>query len=186
MNIHHERIQERAYALWVEEGRIHGRDNDYWFRAERELNYAGKASPNAAGEESSQPEARGGQAGRLRPDLPDDFDQGSRPDPRREPRDRPRAERDAAFGRRQAWLRAMQEDRAAPAFADRAPIAGEVDDDIIELVLPAHALVAGRVGQPDGAVVIAVARRVAPAVATVDPAHDQPRRRPPHAVRPIE
>ena len=48
MNIHHERIQERAYALWVEEGRIHGRDNDYWFRAERELNYAGKAAPNAA------------------------------------------------------------------------------------------------------------------------------------------
>ena len=48
MNIHHERIQERAYALWVEDGRIHGRDNDYWFRAERELNYAGKAAPNAA------------------------------------------------------------------------------------------------------------------------------------------
>jgi Protein of unknown function (DUF2934) len=48
MNIHHERIEERAYALWVEEGRIHGRDNDYWFRAERELNYAGKTAPNAA------------------------------------------------------------------------------------------------------------------------------------------
>ena len=73
MNIHHERIQERAYALWVEEGRIHGRDNDYWFRAERELNYAGKAAPNAAptmasespvsGEESPRTEARCGQTG---------------------------------------------------------------------------------------------------------------------------
>ncbi|MFL5166236.1 MAG: DUF2934 domain-containing protein [Microvirga sp.] len=50
MNIHHERIQERAYALWVEDGRIHGRDNDYWFRAERELNYAGKAAPMVAGD----------------------------------------------------------------------------------------------------------------------------------------
>ena len=42
MNIHHERIQERAYALWVEEGRVHGLANDYWFRAERELNYVGR------------------------------------------------------------------------------------------------------------------------------------------------
>jgi hypothetical protein len=48
MNIHHERIQERAYALWVQEGRIHGRENDYWFRAEHELNYAGKTARNIA------------------------------------------------------------------------------------------------------------------------------------------
>jgi Protein of unknown function (DUF2934) len=45
MNIHHEQIQERAYALWVEEGCVHGRAEDYWFRAERELNYAVDAAP---------------------------------------------------------------------------------------------------------------------------------------------
>ena len=29
MNIHHERIQERAYALWVEDGRIQFRPDIY-------------------------------------------------------------------------------------------------------------------------------------------------------------
>ena len=49
MDTHH-RIQERAYALWVEEGCVHGCADDYWFRAERELNYAPQpeANENAA------------------------------------------------------------------------------------------------------------------------------------------
>jgi Protein of unknown function (DUF2934) len=48
MDTHH-RIRERAYALWVEEGCVHGRADDYWLRAEREL-YAlqPEANENAA------------------------------------------------------------------------------------------------------------------------------------------
>jgi topoisomerase IA-like protein len=33
----HERISERAYLIWVAEGRIHGRHDDHWQRAEREI-----------------------------------------------------------------------------------------------------------------------------------------------------
>lgn len=31
------RIQQRAYHLWLEEGQPHGRDEEHWHRAEREL-----------------------------------------------------------------------------------------------------------------------------------------------------
>jgi hypothetical protein len=31
------RIRERAYTLWVEEGRIPGRSDEYWYRAEQEV-----------------------------------------------------------------------------------------------------------------------------------------------------
>ena len=31
------RIEERAYHFWLEEGRPHGRHNEHWQRAEREL-----------------------------------------------------------------------------------------------------------------------------------------------------
>jgi hypothetical protein len=48
MNMQHEQIQERAYALWIEEGRVHGRADDYWLRAERELNHGVKAAPAEA------------------------------------------------------------------------------------------------------------------------------------------
>jgi hypothetical protein len=32
-----ERIKERAYALWLAEGRAHGKHQDHWHRAEREI-----------------------------------------------------------------------------------------------------------------------------------------------------
>ena len=35
-----QRIQERAYALWLEEGCQHGRAHEHWLRAERELVHA--------------------------------------------------------------------------------------------------------------------------------------------------
>jgi hypothetical protein len=35
-----QRIQERAYALWLEEGCQHGRAHEHWLRAERELSQA--------------------------------------------------------------------------------------------------------------------------------------------------
>jgi len=31
------RIRERAYHIWVEEGRIDGRQEEHWHRAEREI-----------------------------------------------------------------------------------------------------------------------------------------------------
>ena len=32
-----ERISERAYQIWVAEGRLHGRHDEHWQRAEREI-----------------------------------------------------------------------------------------------------------------------------------------------------
>ncbi len=33
----HERITERAYQIWLAEGRVHGRHIEHWRRAEREI-----------------------------------------------------------------------------------------------------------------------------------------------------
>ena len=33
----HERIRQRAYQLWEQEGRLHGREHEYWLRAEAEV-----------------------------------------------------------------------------------------------------------------------------------------------------
>jgi hypothetical protein len=33
----HERISERAYQIWVAEGRPHGRHDEHWQRAEHEI-----------------------------------------------------------------------------------------------------------------------------------------------------
>lgn len=35
-------VAERAYSIWEEEGRPHGRDHAHWHRAERELTGNGK------------------------------------------------------------------------------------------------------------------------------------------------
>lgn len=32
-----QRIRDRAYAIWLEEGRPNGRDADHWFQAERAI-----------------------------------------------------------------------------------------------------------------------------------------------------
>ncbi|MGA8758737.1 MAG: DUF2934 domain-containing protein [Stellaceae bacterium] len=42
-------IRERAYAIWVEEGRADGKDLEHWLRAEAEINSADQESkePNA-------------------------------------------------------------------------------------------------------------------------------------------
>ena len=32
-----QKVRERAYALWEREGRPHGRAEEFWFTAEREL-----------------------------------------------------------------------------------------------------------------------------------------------------
>ncbi len=40
------RIQQRAYELWENEGRPHGREQDHWQQAEREI--TGRNASNAA------------------------------------------------------------------------------------------------------------------------------------------
>jgi hypothetical protein len=37
MNPTEEEIRIRAYDIWVENGRPHGRDEEFWSQAEREL-----------------------------------------------------------------------------------------------------------------------------------------------------
>jgi hypothetical protein len=32
-----QRITERAYQIWVAEGRVHGKDHEHWQRAERQI-----------------------------------------------------------------------------------------------------------------------------------------------------
>jgi len=50
----HERISARAYQIWVMGGRIHGKDEEHWHRAEREIadeeqRVAGALANRAAG-----------------------------------------------------------------------------------------------------------------------------------------
>ena len=56
-------IAQRAYSLWEEEGRPHGRDRDHWERAQRELSSrpesAASAGPGLQGTPYT-PEATGG------------------------------------------------------------------------------------------------------------------------------
>jgi hypothetical protein len=64
------RIQERAYRLWLEEGQPHGRHDEHWHRAERELieeeSRLREASParasRDAAEASGAPELSAGKA----------------------------------------------------------------------------------------------------------------------------
>jgi hypothetical protein len=37
MNVESKNIQERAYHIWENEGRPHGRDFEHWLKAEQEL-----------------------------------------------------------------------------------------------------------------------------------------------------
>lgn len=41
MGSEHDKIRARAYDLWDQDGRQHGREQDYWLQAERELAAAG-------------------------------------------------------------------------------------------------------------------------------------------------
>jgi hypothetical protein len=37
-------IRERAYALWQQDGGVHGRADQYWYQAEREIRAASLSS----------------------------------------------------------------------------------------------------------------------------------------------
>ena len=55
-----ERIKERAYAIWLAEGRVHGKHHDHWHQAEREIaaeEGAGTAAGGAAARRPSRARA---------------------------------------------------------------------------------------------------------------------------------
>ena len=60
-----QRIQERAYALWVEEGYVDGRADEHWLRAERELSYMAGPEANENKAKPKKSEAPGRQARRI-------------------------------------------------------------------------------------------------------------------------
>lgn len=43
-----QQVEERAYALWESQGRLHGHDLDHWLQAEIEINAAQLTSPKSA------------------------------------------------------------------------------------------------------------------------------------------
>lgn len=43
-----QRIRDRAYAIWLDEGRPHGRDADHWLQAERAIRAEAAAIPDHA------------------------------------------------------------------------------------------------------------------------------------------
>ena len=49
-----ERIRQRAYAIWQSEGHTHGREEEHWHRAEREI-AAEEAEPNKAPRRAPRP-----------------------------------------------------------------------------------------------------------------------------------
>jgi hypothetical protein len=49
-----ERIKERAYAIWLAEGRVHGHHQEHWHRAEREI-----AAEETAGQPAGDETPRG-------------------------------------------------------------------------------------------------------------------------------
>jgi Protein of unknown function (DUF2934) len=51
-----ERIRQRAYELWVAEGRPHAKDIEYWLRAEKEITDAAAAPAAAEGGPANESE----------------------------------------------------------------------------------------------------------------------------------
>ena len=63
-----ERIKERAYAIWLAEGRVHGKHQDHWHRAEREI--AAEEAGGTARRPSRARTAAAGEAGTTAPKRP--------------------------------------------------------------------------------------------------------------------
>ena len=60
------RIRERAYALWEEDGRPEGREQDYWLRAEEDIlnqSVTGEEDPFEALDHQPPGSDRGSQPG---------------------------------------------------------------------------------------------------------------------------
>ncbi|MGE0260883.1 MAG: DUF2934 domain-containing protein [Alphaproteobacteria bacterium] len=84
------RIRERAYHLWLEEGRPDGRDGEHWRRAERELTEREQGLRDAPSGTGSTSDADAGAAG-TRPSR-------AKPGAAARPEAKPRASRSRATG----------------------------------------------------------------------------------------
>lgn len=62
-----QRIRERAHEIWVQEGRQHGRDQDHWEQAKRELAHkAGDAVETVETEAQASVSGKSGRGGRVK------------------------------------------------------------------------------------------------------------------------
>src|SRR5262245_36842847 len=93
---------------------------------------------------------------------------------------------DAALGRRVARPCHVHENGAAETFRARTIVVVQHDHYVVKLVLAPKPLGAGRIGKAHGAIVVAVGRGIAPAVAGADRPYRQRCPRSPYPVRPIE
>ena len=77
---HIERVRLRAYAIWMDEGQVDGREHEHWHQAEREIAAETSAhAPPAAAEpkETSQAAAGGSKATGMAPPSPKPATAGS-------------------------------------------------------------------------------------------------------------
>ncbi|UJW87223.1 DUF2934 domain-containing protein [Devosia sp. SL43] len=54
-SINDDDIRDRAYALWVEQGSPEGREQEFWYQAERELSEEGGLDTSEEAAEVTQP-----------------------------------------------------------------------------------------------------------------------------------
>jgi hypothetical protein len=54
-SIHENDIRDRAYALWVDQGSPEGREQEFWYQAERELSEEAALDMSEASAEVTQP-----------------------------------------------------------------------------------------------------------------------------------
>ena len=77
---HIERVRLRAYAIWMDEGQVDGREHEHWHQAEREIaaEKSAHARPAAAEpQEKSQAAAGGSKATGMAPPSPKPATAGS-------------------------------------------------------------------------------------------------------------
>jgi hypothetical protein len=65
----HEQIRQRAHTIWEQEGRPHGREQEHWERAERELGL-GTESLTTAAVKKKAPSLRGAKAPGMKAAAP--------------------------------------------------------------------------------------------------------------------
>ena len=97
-----------------------------------------------------------------------------------------RAERNASLGRRIPWPRQMHENRTAAAALPWPLVMRQHHDQIVHPISSPQSLRTRWIGQRHGAIVVAVRRRITPAIASLDRLNRQSRTRTQHAVASIQ
>ena len=62
-----QQVQLRSYQIWEKEGRPHGRDQEHWFRAERELAATGRPVKRAAARSTARAATKAAPAKKAAP-----------------------------------------------------------------------------------------------------------------------